>query len=180
VSYSRAKRVVQICNGPAHTGVQDTPFFSPAMRAAHTTSHSPHERGAYVQSPTSRTRMPPAPHAASSGFSLRAALSVSPSLSQNLNPRFLEPPAAAVRGAAEQSRLQRRRTGVRRQACALRPSALRAAPILFFAVYPSSSAAHLHGSPRTGWARARRSFASANTTKGMYFNIQLFFVCLSE
>jgi hypothetical protein len=83
-------------------------------------------------------------------------------LSQNLNPRLLEPLAAAVRGAAEQSRLQRRRAaapvcGVRRVPSSLRPSALRAAPILFFAVCPSSSAAHLHGSPRSGWARARRS-----------------------
>jgi hypothetical protein len=61
-----------------------------------------------------------APHATSSGFSLRAALSVYPSLSQNLNPRLLEPPTAAVRGAAEQgSRLQRRRAAS--PVCGVRP-----------------------------------------------------------
>jgi hypothetical protein len=157
VSYSRAKRVVQICNGLAHpygaAQPHDTAHIGHAvLQPSHT--GGPHNQP--HQSPISLSvahwlgRTPPAPHAASSGFSLRAALSVSPSLSQNLNPRLLEPPTAVVRGAAEQSRLQRHRAGVRRVPSDLRPSALRAA-LMFFAVCPSSptapSALALFGCP---------------------------------
>jgi hypothetical protein len=82
---------------------------SHTTRPTHCSSAQPYGRP--TQPATRARRIRPksncphaAPHATFSGFSLRAALSVSPSLSQNLNPRLLEPPAAAVRGAAEQSR----------------------------------------------------------------------------
>jgi hypothetical protein len=93
VSYSRAKRVVQICNGPAHSYGATQPHDT--AHTGHVVLQPSHTGGPHNQphqSPISLSvahwlgRTPPAPLAASSGFSLRAALSVSPSLSQNLNP----------------------------------------------------------------------------------------------
>jgi hypothetical protein len=82
---------------------------SHTTRPTHRSSAQPYGRPTQPATRARRIRLKSncphaAPHATFSGFSLRAALSVSPSLSQNLNPRLLEPPAAAVRGAAEQSR----------------------------------------------------------------------------
>jgi hypothetical protein len=181
VSYSRAKRVVQICNGPAHpygaAQPHDTAHIGHAvLQPSHT--GGPHNQP--HQSPISLSvahwlgRTPPAPHAASSGFSLRAALSVSPSLSQNLNPRLLEPPAAAVRGAAEQAAAPPRRRaaapvcGVCPPTSARLPSARRpcsspSARLPRRRPRPSPcsavrrplahrrSSARLHESSRTGW-----------------------------
>jgi hypothetical protein len=187
VSYSRAKRVVQICNGPAYPYRAAQPHDT--AHTGHVVLQPSHTGGPHNQphqSPISLSvahwlgRTPPAPHAASSGFSLRVALSVSPSLSQNLNPRHLEPPAAAVRGAAEQSRLQRRRAGVRRVPSARLPSARRPFCSSSSARLPRRrprpspcsavrrpiahrrSAARLHGSPRTGWARRLMLIGSCN------------------
>jgi hypothetical protein len=115
-----------------------------------------------------------APHATSSSFSLRAALSVSPSLSQKLNPRLLEPPVAAVRGAAEQSRAAGCSAVAPPRRCAasaLRPSTLRVAPILFFVVCPSSpmapSALALFSCPARRRPLAHRRSAAPTCTSSL-------------
>jgi hypothetical protein len=147
---------------------------SHTTRPTHRSSAQPYGRP--TQPATRARRIRPksncphaAPHATSSGFSLRAALSVSPSLSQNLNPRLLEPPAAAVRGAAEQSRAAG--CSAAAPVCGVRPSALRAAPILFFAVCPSSptapSALALFGCPARRRPLAHRRSAAPTCTSSL-------------
>ena len=148
---------------------------SHTTRPTHRSSAQPYGRP--TQPATRARRIRPqsnCPHATSSGFSLRVALSVSPSLSQNLNPRLLEPPAAAVRGAAEQRRAAGCSAAAPPRQCvasALRPSALCAAPILFFAVCPSSptapSALALFGCPARRRPLAHRRSAAPTCTSSL-------------